>query len=991
MENVFQDDKRELKGRLADLKTEVYEFSSLAPMTYRQFLDALRNPSASPYDPVKVKALADILRIDKKLMSRMNNSSPVIPNDSGEGFVKLAMQPGTQIIALKASVKIGTKVEEDILGFGRIHTIKKLIPDLKEIPKELKATNIIRLDRLFINDEGREYFNGSLGLDSILAKVSEIAGDRLIVVKLLMGPDDIGDVWSKAQKALIDRGYDLCGVAEYETFQNKGSKIDALFQWASFPPKSGSAIDNLVKRNEFLESLEIWKQKRLSWMLPYVAPEGQHIVVISGEKDAHAIASMYPGNWVYSVKPRSNLPTQKLRNLRTIEAAELDRLADLSADVIFCSSALPDLSGKNRSEVPSATEKVHEIISRKLKIHGKYIERETSVVDAEKPVLINLRTNDASEKELSTYKKFETFIRIMGERNYLPDGFVLSPGIYQSDNRIQFQVPHWLAQEFLKKIRFFKDWSWEIDRAYCATSRKERERYLRENGLREVLSATEDNAWERQTAWKNHVSLSNLDGTSHPMPKGNSVIVVEKVAETEGVSIKLSNKQSLQNPHFLTGKRHKAELAGDQIVHEEEISRPFPTIDVIPVFKIDRGEGEVVYFSAKLGFPRPLAVVADPALDGTKVSPYTHEQISQIANVPAIKAPQELAKIVGEILEQRAHIYKNDLISIDNQPLSYFPFLGTSDIKGMPKAPHLHEQVTAVFAEVAPRLRQDFPEISYSGFSTSGLISAIETSQIFQACQVGSFRDARLERMAYEYVKRNRLELPSWIGNKIALPQRFESQIKTVSVSELLKITPLNYTETSEPLLNTNIIRSDFVEESAVGAELNKVTREYFTAGQSTNLISVLPVRLVKNTSNPRGFDIVVGIEIRHSKAIFDSTGGKRSHALTLPTMFVPKDVRNIETADQFARQEIASNYGLHSSSVARLGGAYFTSLGVTPTLVTPFVAFVDGLDESNNRLSWVRLEDLISHSEQILCAQALTALYRTSHAFTDEINDTAS
>src|SRR6185369_11610603 len=74
---------------------------------------------------------------------------------------------------------------------------------------------------------------------------------------------------------------------------------------------------------------------------------------------------------------------------------------------------------------------------------------------------------------------------------------------------------------------------------------------------------------------------------------------------------------------------------------------------------------------------------------------------------------------------------------------------------------------------------------SGSGFSTSGHVRAIETTQILRAAQVGGLTDARLEVNCYHLLQTLRRSAGPWIGDPIELgtAQPFG---RLASVGELL-------------------------------------------------------------------------------------------------------------------------------------------------------------------------------------------------------------
>ena len=78
-------------------------------------------------------------------------------------------------------------------------------------------------------------------------------------------------------------------------------------------------------------------------------------------------------------------------------------------------------------------------------------------------------------------------------------------------------------------------------------------------------------------------------------------------------------------------------------------------------------------------------------------------------------------------------------------------------------------------------------------------------------------------------------------------------------------------------------------------------------------------------------------------------------------------------------------DFALTVSNVWELGGSYFSSPGVTPEVVFPFVVEVNASEVASSSLHFVNTDVLTTELDQIHDAHLLLAAYRLRHALSSK------
>src|SRR4029078_7065192 len=120
---------------------------------------------------------------------------------------------------------------------------------------------------------------------------------------------------------------------------------------------------------------------------------------------------------------------------------------------------------------------------------------------------------------------------------------------------------------------------------------------------------------------------------------------------------------------------------------------------------------------------------------------------------------------------------------------------------------------------------------------------------------------------------------------------------------------------------------------------------------------------------------VFVGVEQRDLPAVQQVSG--RSRIATVPAWRLPKTVKHISDVPQFLSEAMKSEFNVRVITTWELGGSYFSTPGVTPEIVHPFVVEVDGNAFVGSGLTFIRLDQLMSSIPRVSDAHLLVAVYR--------------
>lgn len=623
-----------------------------------------------------------------------------------------------------------------------------------------------------------------------------------------------------------------------------------------------------------------------------------------------------------------------------------------SLDGILDSSVLHHVTSFNNFDVNRVLATLDNQVAQ-LKPGGVIVIRDFVVPDGPEQILLDLPATDGiesgSKQELSTAALFEVFARdwrsSVNRDGAVPFETLTSPRA----GFVRFRMTLRAAAEFVLRKDYRADWDTEVLEEYTYLSQAQFEAAFRARGLRVVTSRPLWNPWIVRNRFEKKFYLSDLHDQPLPFPPTNYLIVGEKVGADEGVELYELRNEVLAAPKFLKLSAHRHKQTNEVF---ELVERPHQTIDLLP-WVDDNGQ---ILVLAKKDFPRPL-VNASPdqvRLAGALLSGYITEPISAIVE----GAPSREAVI--EILRERASLTEEDVISI-GEPHSYFTSPGG-----------INELVMACLVQVRPRASFDALFPNYTLFRSAGSVRELDAQQVLRASHVGGMFDARLEINTYRLLRELGRSLGPWIGAPIKWgeqdfePDSNDSPASPHSAFDACELPP-------DGTQFLSVREGTFVERTRSGEIIAEVAFEYVVPQKlSLNTVTVIPV--VRKPSST-----FAGIELRDLPAV-QSFGGS-SRILTIPSWRLPLSLRNIGELPAFITVAMQREFGLAVRNTWELGGAYFSSPGVTPEVVYPFVAEVEARDIASCPLGFIDCNRLVSKLDQFHDAHLIISTHRLLHA----------
>jgi hypothetical protein len=595
-----------------------------------------------------------------------------------------------------------------------------------------------------------------------------------------------------------------------------------------------------------------------------------------------------------------------------------------------------------------------------LKLGGVIIIRDFVIPNGPEHVFLDLPLTDGAESgeksELSTAALFEVFARewrsSVNPRGPVPFELLRSP----RDGFVRFKLTLRAAAEFVLRKDYRADWDTEVLEEYTYFSQAEFEAAFRARGLRVVTSRPLWNPWIVQKRFEHKFYLSDLNDHALPFPPTNYLIVGEKVGDGEGVELCESRSTAVATPKFLSLSAYRHKETNDMF---ELVERPHQTIDILPWLE-DAGQ---VLVLAKKDFPRPIvnACADEVRLAGASLSGYITEPISAIVDTPAYR------EAVAEVLRERANIAEEDLVSID-EPYLYYTSPGG-----------INELVRASLVQVRSFPAVDRPLPNYTAFRSAGTVRELDAQQVLRASHVGGMFDARLEISIYRLLDRLGRPRGPWIGAPVELAEQIDGAGDLWrSDSDHNVLLPARRAAFEPGPLATgpqflSIREGNFVERTQAGEVLAEVPFEYVVP-QKFGLSTAVVLPVVKTA---RG--TFAGVESRDLPAVQTFTGS--SSIISAPSWRLPRSLHNVGELPTFIAAAMQREFSLTVRNAWELGGPYFSSPGVTPELVYPFVVEVEASDVTSSPLHFVECDTLTRNLDHIHDAHLLLTAYRLRHA----------
>lgn len=518
-------------------------------------------------------------------------------------------------------------------------------------------------------------------------------------------------------------------------------------------------------------------------------------------------------------------------------------------------------------------------------------------------------------------------------------GFPLKEVKSRKKNCKLFKLHFSDAVEFIRRKDYFSNWDIELQEEYGYFTQKDFEEAFISLGLRIIVSSPVYNLWILKNRYRNKFTLYDRDGNNLGFPPSNYLIAGEKVIK-KGTGIKVTRYLPEKEDSFLNYQSYK-DIETNKIY--DVVCRPNHVLDILPYF-IEKDRIEII---AKHGYPRPIVNVEtdSPLIDQKHYSGFITEGLTASFDHP-----------VERILEERAFIGSNDNYVIEKS-LEYFTSPGGID-----------EKVESLFVRLKKSPKQDlFSNMSFSGFKNTGSIRKYDAVQLLKTAQTGALVEARLEMNIYNLLRKLKIDLPEWLGEKLEVSEMHIPN--TTSLNSLVNYKVKRFNPVNESAFYLQKHRAKFSE---IGVSGSSDILEYVTPQQlSINTLVTLPV--VRNNKM-----VFVGLEIRHLPVPEKHTGS--SLIPVAPAVRLPKEIKTFYDLEKFI-----SNHKIFGTSIVnfqKLGEKFFPSAGVTPEQVYPFVVT---LAEATDNLKWVSLKELYDHFELLKDGHLLISLSRLFHAINEK------
>ncbi len=509
----------------------------------------------------------------------------------------------------------------------------------------------------------------------------------------------------------------------------------------------------------------------------------------------------------------------------------------------------------------------------------------------------------------------------------------------------RFEVGHRMAVEFVLRKDYRQDWAAEVLEEYTYFTQREFEAVCARLGLRLLASTPLWNPWIVRHRYRHRFEIRGLDGAALEPPPTNILVAAEKVPPGAGVTF---TEEATTAPSFLRLDHYRDRRTG---ALRDLVRRPHPTIDVLPWFTRE----DDVYVLARRSYPRPI-LCAEPrgttAVDASRAPGYVTEPLNVLLE------DQPLGRTVETALDRLAGIPAAAIHGM-GPGIHYYPSPGG-----------IEEEVRSVLVEIEPVFVERRIE-NLSGFTTSGVVRALEARQLLRAAQVGALPDARLEINVYALLRRLGVTRGPWIGEAPEIPSNDAGPEASLDAPRTRRVFEPAGSGESAGFLDLHA--ATFAERDASGSVVARRVLEWVVPRTlSTNTVTVAPLRRHDDR-------VLVGIDDDDLPAA--QAFGGCSDILVAPAWRLPKTVCGRSQLRAWVRERLAREYGLETGEIWELGGRYHPSAGLTPEVVHPLAVEARGERPAPRRLTWVALPELVRDLARLRDGHLLVLALRAAHA----------
>jgi len=736
----------------------------------------------------------------------------------------------------------------------------------------------------------------------------------------------------------------------------------------------------------YLDGMDASMRQKVALTAAHLLGEGRVADMGMGSgTGSHALASLYPALEVIGVdlsETMVELARERYgQGLPNLEFVVGDIAAPVFApgtlDGIFDSSVLHHVTSFGGYDHAAAARALAAQVGQ-LREHGVLVVRDfLAPAPGDGDAWLDLPADDgdaasSDPRSCSTARLFERFATEFRSLSAAP-GFAYErvgrvPSSPLAREVIRYRVAHRLAVEFVLRKDYRTDWEGEVKEEYTYFTQQEFEGVFARLGLRVVASTPLRNPWIVRNRLRGKIELRAVGvvgGQLLEEPATNYVIVGERVPPGEGVRFEEGDPEQ-ERSGFLTMDHHRNVSTGRVL---DLVRRPHLTLDVLPWFDVGgggNGGGGDLYVLARKSYPRPILQCrrrGSPLLGDLRPPGYVTEPLY------VFQEDKPVGLTVEEALERHARLAPEHIHGF-RPGATYYPSPGG-----------ILEEVRSVLVEIEPRFVEKRLE-NLSGFSTSGIVRAIEARQLLRAAQVGGLPDARLELNVYQLLASLGRDAGPWIGEELR-PSEVADVTRTPFAA--LRGRPsrrlFRRAGPDESVGFLEIHRSWFEELDATGGVVARRALEFgLPRPLSFNTIVAAPI--VRGPgAGAAGGEPLLGIDEYDLPAAQCFNGN--SDLLVAPAWRLPRAVTTMSAARAWLIERLEQEHGLLCGEIWELGGPYHPTLGVTPEVVHPVAVEVVAEVPSTvkRRLAWVSLREALANTDLLLDGHLRIAAMRAAHA----------
>jgi len=716
--------------------------------------------------------------------------------------------------------------------------------------------------------------------------------------------------------------------------------------------------------NRYLQGMDASMRQKVALTAAHLLCEGRVADMGMGSgTGSHALASLYPYLEVIGVDINPQMVERAqdrypLPNLGFLEGDIAQRcFPDASLQAVLNSSVLHHVttfSGYDHRAASTALAAQVEQLQR----GGVVIVRD--FLDPGKgKVWLDLPWNDKNTDDLglcsaaTLFERFATEFRILlpkaqqGFEYRRLEGTNHCP-LPHGWRRYELSRKH--AVEFVLRKDYRRDWGIEVQEEYTYFTQRGFEEVLSSLGLRVLASTPIYNPWIVKNRFEGHFRWHDDQGHPLDWPATNYLVVGERVGPNQGVGFHHTDHGVIDYLTMSFWRRKTDDRVFDLA------SRPGLTLDVVPWYR----QNGLVYVLGRRSYPRPILGVCGSALNGSQPTTWITEPL----NVQQRGRP--IQEVVAGLMNRFAEIELNSARSIHIGEAHY------------PSPGGLMEAVRSVHVEIDPVL-VDAPLDSPSGFSTSGVLRAMEAAQLLRAAQVGGLPDARLEISVYQLLGRLELGFGEWIGASVVVSDG--PIVKTTTVEQIFNRVKRQCFVSASKSESTGFIAVEAAEFKEVDKEGNTLSSQVleWAMPRTTSHVSVACAPLmIRNGS------VWLGLDIDDLPTEQNFTGHSDLPVAPAWRLFSQASgADRMMRAEAFIKERFRDEYGVVVGAITPLGGRYHPAPGLTPEVVHPFA--VDVVDivkgEHLRDLIWVELSSAIKKHQWFRDGHLSIVMMRAAHA----------